>query len=136
MLINIVREEARLLTEWAVEVAAGPSLLWYIVIFGDSKESMDEYFGFQVSSLVLLVALFLTATSLWLLVISPSILKSLVFDVLSITLKVVEQLYLKVVEQLYLEKAGWREAPALATLAALVNQPSLRFVYFVNFFPH
>ena len=27
----------------------------------------------------------------------------------------------KVVEQLYLEKAGWREAPALATLAALVN---------------
>ena len=83
---------------------------------------MDEYFGFQVSSLVLLVALFLTATSLWLLVISPSILKSLVFDVLS-----------KVVEQLYLEKAGWREAPALATLAALVNQPSLRFV---NFFPH
>ena len=71
---------------------------------------MDEYFGFQVSSLVLLVALFLTATSLWLLVISPSILKSLVFDVLS-----------KVVEQLYLEKAGWREAPALATLAALVN---------------
>ena len=86
---------------------------------------MDEYFGFQVSSLVLLVALFLTATSLWLLVISPSILKSLVFDVLSITLKVVEQLYL--------EKAGWREAPALATLAALVNQPSLRFV---DFFPH
>ena len=86
---------------------------------------MDEYFGFQVSSLVLLVALFLTATSLWLLVISPSILKSLVFDVLS-----------KVVEQLYLEKAGWREAPALATLAALVNQPSLRFVNFVNFFPH
>ena len=89
---------------------------------------MDEYFGFQVSSLVLLVALFLTATSLWLLVISPSILKSLVFDVLSITLKVVEQLYL--------EKAGWREAPALATLAALVNQRSLRFVNFVNFFPH
>ena len=86
---------------------------------------MDEYFGFQVSSLVLLVALFLTATSLWLLVISPSILKSLVFDVLS-----------KVVEQLYLEKAGWREAPALATLAALVNQPNLRFVNFVNFFPH
>ena len=26
----------------------------------------------------------------------------------------------KVVEQLYLEKAGWRDAPALATLAALV----------------
>ena len=97
---------------------------------------MDEYFRFQVSRLVLLVALFLTATSLWLLVISPSILKSLVFDVLSITLKVVEQLYLKVVEQLYLEKAGWREAPALATLAALVNQRSLRFVNFVNFFPH
>ena len=83
---------------------------------------MDEYFGFQVSSLVLLVALFLTATSLWLLVISPSILKSLVSDVLS-----------KVVEQLYLEKAGWREAPALATLAALVNQSSLRFGIF---FPH
>jgi len=45
-----------------------------------------------VSGLVLLIALFLTTASLWLLV----------------------------VEQLYLEKAGWRDAPALATLAALI----------------
>jgi len=57
-----------------------------------------------VSSLVLLVALFLTATSLWLLV----------------------------VEQLYLEKAGWREAPALATLAALIAGLVLGLVAFLG----
>jgi len=57
-----------------------------------------------VSGLVLLVALFLTTASLWLLV----------------------------VEQLYLEKAGWKEAPALATLAALIAGLVLGLVAFLG----
>ena len=68
----------------------------------------------QVSGLVLLLALFLTTASLWLLV--KHLARSPPCD--PNLLNCVKH---KVVEQLYLEKAGWREAPALATLAALVN---------------